>query len=483
MGADERHTGTRVPETPGSDVGSAHRARLAPACRSRSPGSIPFTTYHYRVVADRVAPTPATARTSYSRPRPGVPTIGAQNGQRRPLRSRGDARGDQPEGRRHGLSLRVRRRCELPGKRVRRCDESPGPADGIGMGKDPLAVSVTSTTSRPGRCTTTVLVGSNSIGTGVPSVDRTFRTYPSGFDDKCPNAHVRQQTGAALLLDCRAYELASAVQRRGATTSSRTSFPARRRSAATRSRSAPRSCSTASTPAASRGPAIRPTTVSTPTSRPAARTVGRPSTSGFRRTTPSRAAPFASSLLEADASLDTFAFGGPEICSPCFADGSTGARFACPTAALSRVWPGALDPGPGRSRPATSAASLRRRQPLRLRLHLPVRARWELQRRRLDLRPRPSGRRDRRWSRRPPGGTDDDRRPESASSTSRATAVRILFGQLGTDSAGNRYWHLYMSVGGPTRRSTSRRAPTGGALYDGMTRGRHEGLLRPPPTS
>ena len=34
--------------------------------------------------------------------------------------------------------------------------------------------------------------------------------------------------------------------------------------------------------------------------------------------------PFSSTLLEADAGLYTFAFGGPEICAPCFADGSTG---------------------------------------------------------------------------------------------------------------------------------------------------------------
>ena len=33
---------------------------------------------------------------------------------------------------------------------------------------------------------------------------------------------------------------------------------------------------------------------------------------------------FSSALLSADARLDTFAFGGPDVCVPCFADGSTG---------------------------------------------------------------------------------------------------------------------------------------------------------------
>ena len=38
--------------------------------------------------------------------------------------------------------------------------------------------------------------------------DETFTTFPfvELGHDPCPNAHVRQQTGAARLLDCRAYE-------------------------------------------------------------------------------------------------------------------------------------------------------------------------------------------------------------------------------------------------------------------------------------
>ncbi len=42
------------------------------------------------------------------------------------------------------------------------------------------------------------------------------RPSPSrSINDTCPNAHVRQQTGAALLLDCRAYELVSAANAGG----------------------------------------------------------------------------------------------------------------------------------------------------------------------------------------------------------------------------------------------------------------------------
>jgi hypothetical protein len=48
------------------------------------------------------------------------------------------------------------------------------------------------------------VVATNSLGT-VTSGDQTFSFYP----ESCPNATVRQQTGAAGLPDCRAYELVS----------------------------------------------------------------------------------------------------------------------------------------------------------------------------------------------------------------------------------------------------------------------------------
>ena len=46
--------------------------------------------------------------------------------------------------------------------------------------------------------------------------DHTFTTFPSPRSkDPCPNAHVRQQVSAALLPDCRAYELVSAADTGG----------------------------------------------------------------------------------------------------------------------------------------------------------------------------------------------------------------------------------------------------------------------------
>src|SRR5207245_11191607 len=60
------------------------------------------------------------------------------------------------------------------------------------------------------------VVAENASGAAAGAA-RTFHTLPftRSIDDPCPTAHVRQQTGAALLLDCRAYELVSAANSGG----------------------------------------------------------------------------------------------------------------------------------------------------------------------------------------------------------------------------------------------------------------------------
>ena len=60
---------------------------------------------------------------------------------------------------------------------------------------------------------------------------------------------------------------------------------------------------------------------------------------GIAADNPFAASPFASDLDEASADLTTLAFGGPGICSPCFADGSTGIPVREEAAAWSRAWP------------------------------------------------------------------------------------------------------------------------------------------------
>ena len=60
------------------------------------------------------------------------------------------------------------------------------------------------------------IVAESKAGGSAMGEDKTFTTFSTGTGvDSCPNAHVRQQTGAALLLDCRAYELVSAANAGG----------------------------------------------------------------------------------------------------------------------------------------------------------------------------------------------------------------------------------------------------------------------------
>ena len=154
------------------------------------------------------------------------------------------------------------------------------------------------------------------------SPDRQFTTFlPDSGTDACPNALVRQQTGASLLLDCRAYELASAPNTGGYDVESdlvRGQTPLV---------SSPQakdrllySVHQGQVPGVSGAPTNygRDPYLATRTNTGwTTEYVGLPSDSMAQK------GPFGSPLLEADASLDRFAFGGTGICFPCFPDGST----------------------------------------------------------------------------------------------------------------------------------------------------------------
>ena len=92
---------------------------------------------------------------------------------------------------------------------------APAPEVAVGMGKEYQSVTTLVNGLQPGTLYHFRAVGANEAGSG--STGATFKTFPfiPSFNDPCPNAHVRQQTGAALLLDCRAYELVSAANAGG----------------------------------------------------------------------------------------------------------------------------------------------------------------------------------------------------------------------------------------------------------------------------
>src|SRR5690606_27949801 len=74
----------------------------------------------------------------------------------------------------------------------------------LGSPDNPQTVSTSLSGLQPGLTYHFRVVATNSEGT-THGEDSTFNFAPQN----CPNSHVRQQTGAAYLPDCRAYELVS----------------------------------------------------------------------------------------------------------------------------------------------------------------------------------------------------------------------------------------------------------------------------------
>jgi hypothetical protein len=178
-------------------------------------------------------------------------------------------------------------------------------------------------------------IAENALGE-VKGEDKTFTTYPlvDITNDECPNALARKQTRAAGLLDCRAFELVSAGWTGGYDVVSNlvpgqnpfdgypgasdkvlygvkdggipgTGFPTNR--------------------------GIDPYLAERdPASGWHTRYVGIPSNNPYAQS------PFSSTLLGATPDLSTFAFGGPGICDPCFADGSSGVPVRLPSGELTQ---------------------------------------------------------------------------------------------------------------------------------------------------
>jgi hypothetical protein len=196
------------------------------------------------------------------------------------------------------------------------------------------------------------VVASNQGGTTISSADHVFSTFPSRLpiDDPCPTTLARQQTGAALLSDCRAYELVSTAHAGGYDVESnlvpgQTPFDGY-----------PRAQGPLRVLYGIHNGAI-PGVPGNPTNRgvdPYVATRGSngwgTSYVGIPADNPSANSPFSSTMADADAGLGIFAFGGPEICSPCFDDGTTGIPVHLPNGQLVQGMQGSIEP----PAPATS---------------------------------------------------------------------------------------------------------------------------------
>ena len=310
------------------------------------------------------------------------------------------------------------------------------------------------------------VVAENASGT-AHGPSRGFTTLPhSAFiDDLCANAHVRQQTSAALLLDCRAYELVSAGNAAGYDVESDL---------------VPGQTPFGGYPDAG-GRVLYgvhnggiPGT-GNPTNRGVDPYVARRGAEGWSTEyvgipangTPSDEA-YGSPLLEADAGLDTFAFGGAGICSPCFADGSTGVPIHLPSGDLVQGMAGPEEPGP------SEPAGVVDRHLSADGSHLIFGSTSKYapegnENGDLTLYDRDLRSEETHVVSRTPGGATMTGAGIAELDVS-ADGSRVLIGRkVGEDSAGNPYYHLYMDVNDSSHSIDLMPTTTSGALFAGMT--------------
>jgi hypothetical protein len=333
--------------------------------------------------------------------------------------------------------------------------EQPG-----GTGTEPVEVSFRVTGLSSGTEYRYRVVATNQSGPGV-GADHWLKTFPliENLVDPCPNAHVRQQTGSALLLDCRAYELVSAGNAGGYNVESDLVGGQRPYDGYPKAGQVLYAVHSGAIPG-SGAPTNRGRDPYLATRGPQGWTteyVGVPSDN------PYSAESFGSELIDADPSLGTLAFGGPGICSPCFADGSTNIPMRLPGGQLVEGMGAAADPAGHVGRYLSADGH-----------HLVFGTTTKLA---------PAGNDNGDvtiYERDVAGGDTQVVSTTAAGDTMTGSGIgeldvssdgsRVVVGRkVSEDSAGNEYWQLYMHVGTSPDASELTPGASDGVLYDGMT--------------
>ncbi len=307
-------------------------------------------------------------------------------------------------------------------------------------------------------------VVTNEAGT-VSSQAGEFRTYRADAGtDPCPNASVRKQTGSALLLDCRGYELASAANAGGFDVESDLvpglepllAYPSARDSLLY-----------------SMHFGVIPGVAGSPTNLGRDPYVAHRGANGW--TTEYVGLPadgmadggaFGSPLLGADTNLEEFAFGGTDICVPCFGDGTTNIPLRRSNGELTEGISGSLGSAADRSgsvaRPFSADG-----------VHFVFGTSTQVE---------PGGSTqgsiyDRNLATNTtqvvstlPGGGGAIQGGGVGELDISSNGSRIVVGKrISTDAKGNEYWHLYMHVGNTADSIDLTPGATLGALFDGMS--------------
>ncbi len=345
------------------------------------------------------------------------------------------------------------------------CASTPVEVALLGIAPQPMSIKVTGL--QPNTTYHYRLVAENQTGPSV-GFDHTFTTFPltAILKDPCANAHVRQQTGAALLLDCRAYELASAIDAGGYDVES-VLVPGQEPFDGYPEAGNPSKILYAvhdgAVPGAGNPPnrGLDTYVASRGSEGWTTKYVGVPSDDPFATHS------FASGLLEADQGLDAFAYGGEGICEPCFQDGSTNIPLRLPNGELVEGIAGSQSPEP--AEPAGHIGKYFSADGT----HFVFGTTTQLE---------PDGNDNGDvtiYERNLGGGTEVVATlPGGETMTGSGTGEldlssdgsRVLVGQrVSTDADGNEYWKLYMHIAGSTHSIDLTPGTTHGVLFAGMT--------------
>jgi hypothetical protein len=431
-------------------------------------GLSPFSTYHYRIVATN------GAGTSHGEDRiftttPGVPSIAEESvSQVHSDRALLHAQVN-PNGADTTYHFEYVDDANYQSSGFAQATVAPTPDSGVGMSKHFQGASTLVDGLTPGTIYHYRVLAANQVGADTPGTDHTFTTFPFGSNDTCPNAHVRQQTGASLLLDCRAYELVSAANAGGYDVESNL-VPGQ-------------------TPFGGYPEAESPSQVlygvhdggipgtGNPTEDGvdpylATRTESGWSTEyvGIPANDPLASGPFASTLEEADPSLDTFAFGGPNICSPCFGPGQTetGEPIHLPDGELVQGMAGSIP------QPAAQLAGFIGKRFSADGTHFVFGSKSKFE---PDANEGEIAIYDRNLktdethvvSKTPSGETMQEEGTEIGELDISKDGSRIVIGHLVEEVGNAKYWHLYMDIGDSGQTIDLTPGTTHGVLYDGMS--------------
>ncbi len=305
------------------------------------------------------------------------------------------------------------------------------------------------------------IVAHNDAGT-TNGPDQTFRTFPPPpATDPCENALVRKQTGAALVPDCRAYELVSAAEQGGYDVESDL-LPGQ---APLDARPDARDKVLYSFHYGALPIGGSPTNYGHDpyvATRGAdgwtTKYVGLPA-NGFPSTEP-----YGSPLAGSDAYLEDFAFAGSQICNPCFEDGSSNIPLRLADGGLVKGMAGSLNPaanpvGEARKHFSDDGSHFIFASDQQFEASANSGSMWIYDR---DL-----GSDTTQLVSTLPNGTPIT--GEVAELDVSSDGSRVLIGKVvGEDAAGNRYYDLFMHVGNSPN-SIKVLESASGAIYNGMT--------------